>query len=239
MQNESVKKLFKEQVKQYSRKSQYQGSPLIPLILKRLKNKNKKIEICEFGGGAGQLFGEIQKTYPNCNYTDVEIINDYRPFLISKKITFVLGSILDSHFPDKSFDVIIIRDVIHHLVGNSYKETFNNQKHALRELKRLLAPGGVIFIEELTNDSSIASKIIYYLTQINSKIGINVPSLGISSNAFVSFLSSSRITNMCLEIFGKKNIVELEMIPQQLNWQSRVAHLGGAVKKAIIVIRKI
>ena len=94
MQHESVKKLFKEQVRHYSHKDQYKHSPLTQLILECLKNKktNKKIEICEFGGGAGQLLNEIGKVYPKANLTNVEIIDDYKSFLTSKKVRFVNSS---------------------------------------------------------------------------------------------------------------------------------------------------
>ena len=63
MQHKSVKNLFKEQVEHYSKKDQAINSRIIPLVLEWLKNKkvNRKINICEFGGGAGQLLKEIER----------------------------------------------------------------------------------------------------------------------------------------------------------------------------------
>src|SRR3989338_5383509 len=148
MQHASVQDLFKEQIEHYSKKEQALDSSIIPQVLKWLKNKKnrKKMDICEFGGGAGQLLNKIRKSYPKANYTNVEIVSKYKKYLPSKDIKFVTGSVLNSGFPDNSFDILIMRDVIHHLVRNSYQETVNNQKLALQELRRLAKPGGVIFI---------------------------------------------------------------------------------------------
>lgn len=239
MQHASVKELFKEQVRIYSHKDQYTHSPLVHLILGWLKDKkiNKKIEICEFGGGAGQLLGEIRKSYPDYSYTNVEIIKDYKQYLVSKKIVFVIGSILNSHFHNNSFDVLIIRDVLHHLVGENYEETADNQKLALNELKRLVKPKGVIFIEELTNESEIATKIIYYLSKLNSKVGISIPSLQISSNIIVAFLTDRKLLDLCSLIFGRDNIKE-QVLNLETKWYIALLHLFGRLEKTIITAKK-
>ena len=239
MQHASVKKLFKEQMLRYSHKDQYKHSPLTHLILEWLKNKktNKKIEICEFGGGAGQLLGEIRKSYPNYSYSNVEIVNDYKQFLVSKEIAFVLGSVLNSHFPDNSFDVLIMRDVLHHLVGRNYKETLYNQTFALKELKRLVRPGGVIFIEELTNESELATRIIYHLSYLNSKIGVHIPSLFVNSYVIVVFLTSAKLLNFTRSVFGEKNI-KTQMLGVETKWYFQILHLFSGLKKVILVIKK-
>ncbi|MDP2638266.1 MAG: class I SAM-dependent methyltransferase [Candidatus Levybacteria bacterium] len=239
MQHVSVKKLFKEQVRRYSHEDQYENSPLAGLILKWLKREKtkEKAEICEFGGGAGQLLGEIQKSYPNYNYTNVEIIDDYKRFLVSREIKYINASILDSKLADSSFDIIIMRDVLHHLVGKSYKETVENQRYALYELKRLVKPGGAIFLEELTNESGIATRIIYYLCLLNTRIGMHIPRLFISKNVIVAFLTSSKLLNMCSQVFGEKNIEKQELVIK-VKWYFRSLHFFGGLKKIILSIRK-
>jgi len=239
MQHSSVKKLFKEQVIQYSKENQYEKLPLFLGIKEWFKKKKftRKIEICEFGGGNGQLLAQIQKIYPNSSLTNVEIIEDYKRYLVSKKIKFVLDSILDSNFPDKSFDVVIVRDVLHHLIGRSYKETINNQEHALKELKRLVRPNGVIFIEEFINESRVATRAIYYLSWLNTKIGVHLPSTFISKSVIVSFLTSKKLLNMCKSIFGGKNITK-EELQIKVQWYFKALHLFGEIKKMILIIQK-
>lgn len=239
MQHASVKKLFKEQVRHYSENDQYKDSPIPPLVLEWLKRKksNKKIEICEFGGGNGQLLNQIQRIYANCILTNVEIVDDYKSFAVSKRVRFVLGSILDPNFPSGAFDIIIIRDVLHHLVGGSFEETLNNQRFALTQLKRLVRVNGAIFIEELTNESEIATRIIYYLSWLNSKIGVHIPSLFISKNVIVAFLTSNKLINMCNQVFAQKNI-EKQDVAVKVKWYFTVLHLFGRLKKMIITIKK-
>lgn len=239
MQHASVKKLFREQLGRYSRKDQAVNSSIIPLFQNWIKKNNikKTLEICEFGGGSGQLLNEIRKSYSNTNLTNVEIISDYKNFLVSNKIKFVLGSVLDPDLSSESFDVIIIRDILHHLIGKNYKETMENQKHALSELKRLVKPGGVIFLEEFTNESEIATRIIYYLSWLNTKIGVHIPSLFISKNVIVAFLTSSKLLNMCNQVFGKKNIKKQELVVKA-KWYFTLLHFLGGLKKLIITIKK-
>lgn len=239
MQHSSVKKLFKEQVIRYSKENQYEKLPLFLGIGEWFKKKKftRKIEICEFGGGNGQLLAQIQKIYPNSSLTNVEIIEDYEHYLVSKKIKFVLDSILDSNFPDKSFDVIIVRDVLHHLIGRSYKETIKNQELALKELKRLVRPDGVIFIEEFINESTVATRAIYHLSWLNTKIGVHLPSTFISKSVIVSFLTSKKLLNMCNLIFGEKAITKKEL-QIKVRWYFKALHLFGEIKKIILIIQK-
>lgn len=239
MQHASVKKLFREQLGRYSRKEQAVNSPIIPLFQNWIKKNNikKTLEICEFGGGSGQLLNEIRKSYANTNVTNVEIISDYKNFLVSNKIEFVLGSVLDPDLASESFDVIIIRDILHHLIGKNYKETMRNQKHALLELKRLVKPGGVIFLEEFTNESEIATRMLYYLSWLNTKIGVHIPRLFISKNVIVAFLTSNRLFNACSQIFGKGNLEKKE-IAVKVKWYFTLLHFLGGLKKLIITIKK-
>lgn len=239
MQHASVKKLFKEQINHYSKEGQYEKLPLLHVIVTWLHNKKykRKVNICEFGGGNGQLLKEIHKAYPSCALTNVEIIDEYKRFLVSPKIKFVLGSILEPGFADETFDILIIRDVLHHLVGKNYKETLHNQRRALRQLQRLVRPGGAIFIEEFTNESEIATRSIYHLSAFNTKIGIHIPSLFVSRNVIVAFFTSRRLLDICNQIFGKKNI-EKQETAINLQWYFALLHLLGGAKKVIVTIKK-
>lgn len=237
MQDASVRKLFQEQMNHYSKPHMAADLLIISFVLKWLKRKkfNKIIEICEFGGGAGQFLNEIRKSYPNTNLTNVEIINDYKRFLISKKIKFVLSSILDSNFPDNYFDVIIMRDVLHHLIGNSYKETQENQKKALSELKRLVRPGGAIFIEELTNESEIATKFMYYLSKVNSAFPF-ASAFGVNKNTIVAFLTPKRLKKICKEVFSGKITIKNLYKPRRSFKVSQVMHFGAKTSKMAVIV---
>ena len=68
MQHRSVTRLFDEQIGHYSQDIiSAKTSPVISLCLRWIKNKKfkRKIGICEFGGGAGQLLSKIEEKYKN------------------------------------------------------------------------------------------------------------------------------------------------------------------------------
>lgn len=238
-QHPSVEKLFQEQVKHYSAAEQPIDSLVVDYFLDWVKKKKikRKLKICEFGGGVGQLLAKMEKHYPNVQLTNVEIVDDYRQYLVSPKIKFVKRSILNSHFPDNSFDVLIIRDILHHLVGNNYKQTRDNQGQALRELKRLVRPGGVIFVDEYTTDSEKATKIIYLLSKLNFKLGINLPSIKINSKAIVAFLTPNKLKQLCYSIFGRENVIKkVDKVNAELT--SKLLHLGAKLERTVIVIKE-
>lgn len=240
MQDKSVEKLFKEQIAQYSHEDRVKDSYALPLVLNWIKKKkfDRKVEICEFGGGAGQLLNEIGKSYPNVDLINVDIIDEYKRFMVSKKIKYVVSSVLDSKFPNNSFDIILMRDVLHHLVGKNLKETTENQKHALTELKRLIRPGGAIFIEELTDSSEIVCSLLYFLTILNSRIGLRFLSFYVNPNAIVYFFTPNRLLKLYLEIFGERDILVRKIDRYKTDLISRLLHFGKELNKVTVVLKK-
>lgn len=228
MQDRSVEKLFKEQVGHYSQEDQASDSYIISLVLDWIKKKkiNRKVKICEFGGGAGQLLNAIKKSYANADLVNVELVDEYKRFMVSKKIKVIISSVLDSKLPNNSFDIILMRNVLHHLIGKNLKETLENQKRALHELKRMTKPGGAIFIEELTNPSAVVCLLLYWLTKLNSKLKLRFFSFYINPNAIVYFFTPSRLSLLFIEIFGKNNILAKQIHLFKTDLKSKLLHFG-------------
>lgn len=247
MQHPTVEKLFREQLEYYSRRDQSaRQSPIISLFLEWTRKKSakgrsapggKKLKIAEFGGAAGQLLAQINRSYPQSSLTNIEIIDQYRTRQVSPKITFIHGSILNNNLTTKSFDALIIRDVLHHLVGKNYQETLSNQKRALKELWRLLKPGGAIFIEELVDESIFAARLVYILSKLNSHLGFNWPALEINAKSIVAFLTPPKLVKNAREIFGKNNLKKINYEGDR-DWRQRISHLGSSSGKMILVVVK-
>lgn len=239
MQDKKVAKLFEEQLKYYSQtNSSSSTSPLVDLFYCWVKNKknDKKLDVAEFGGAAGQLLSAINSKYPNVNLTNIELVTKYQKKQVLKKIKFINRSILHSGLEKKSFDCIIVRDVLHHLIGKNLVDTRENQIIALKELKRLVRPGGIILIEELVNQSKIAARIIYWLSMLNSKIGFKSQSFQVSPYTIIALLTSQELLKMAKEIFGSKNIIKDKYRPDIKKWPAKVIHLGCSSGKFILFL---
>jgi len=240
MQDTSVKKLFKEQVEHYSEEDQAMDSYIISLVKDWIKKKRITgiAKICEFGGGAGQLLNEIGKFYPKADLINVELIGEYKRYMVSKKIKLVISSVLNSKLPNNSFDIILMRNVLHHLIGKNLEETAENQRRALLELKRLIKPGGAVFIEELTNSSAVVCMLLYLLTKLNSKIRLRFFSFYINPNAIVYFFTPGRLSNLYVEIFGKSNIVAKQIHRVVTDLKSKLLHFGKDRYMVTYVMKK-
>lgn len=238
MQDSSVEKLFEEQLEHYSESSSSAlKSPLIKLFSKWVKDlKIKKVlKIAEFGGAAGQLLIELNKKYKNSQLTNIEIVQAYQKKLISQKIKFIKGTIIKTNLPDKSFDVLIIRDVLHHLVGSDFRGTRLNQLKALKELKRLIKPGGLILIEELVNQSELAGKFIYNLCKLNNILKIRINKLEISPETQIALFTQNELNNLIEKVYLKKTVIHQEFVENK-NLKGRFVHLGARYGKMIYQI---
>jgi ubiquinone/menaquinone biosynthesis C-methylase UbiE len=239
MQDNSVERLFEEQLEHYSKTaSSALRSPLIKLFSKWVKARKikKTLKIAEFGGAAGQLLIELNKKYLNSQLTNIEIVQSYQKKQISRKIKFIKGTIIKSELPSKSFDVLIIRDVLHHLVGKNLAETRLNQQKALKELKRLVKPGGIILVEELINQSLWAGKFIYYLCKLNTFLKIRIDKLEISPETQIALFNGKTLTETFEKIFPKKAIICSQFIENK-NIKGRLVHLGAPYGKMIYQIQ--
>lgn len=113
------------------------------IIWKHLDIKDG-MSILEPGCGPGWLTKELLKMYPNSKVTGVEynahmvhVFNLNMSIEEKKRASIVEGSIIETSFADNTFDVAIVRAVLQHIP---------NYEDALKEIARLLKPGGLIYI---------------------------------------------------------------------------------------------
>ncbi|MHC5066684.1 MAG: class I SAM-dependent methyltransferase [Planctomycetota bacterium] len=92
-------------------------------------------EILEIGCGAGGMLGPLGKYG---RVTGMDISQDYIQFCRSRGYERVLtGSGYELPFPDDSFDLVALFDVIEHIPDD---------ERVLSEVRRVLKPGGKIFL---------------------------------------------------------------------------------------------
>jgi len=200
-----VRKQFEEQLRLYTTGiSLAQESPAIPFLVEWVGKHEDvlrdrfPLRVCEFGGGGGILLGELGNRLGNkLALYNAELVETYRSHQASDRIHFVHTSVLDSGFASDDFDVVIVRNLLHHLVGKSLKQTRINQRRVIGELCRVAKPGGLVLIDEQVNRLSIACPIFYYLSRFSSRVGFRSKYFQITPYTVVGYLTQKALITMC------------------------------------------
>lgn len=205
---DTVIKQFSEQVDMYSQHENEVDSQVIPFLRRKFPNFKKgqpTLSICEFGGGGGDLLNSVDKiSKRKLRLVNAELVKAYEDHQAIKKIEFTEKSILDSGFPDNSFDIVMVRNVIHHLVNTSLPKTRQNQRHAIKELIRVTKPGGYILIDEQVNYSAIACTLFFGMSWLATKLKINIPAFEITENTVVGYLTRRELQQFCRNLIPMK-----------------------------------
>lgn len=239
--SELVIKQFEDQISDYTENSLVMQSEVLPFFKKWVK-KNKiasNYSICEFGGGGGNLLKAlIDDSKVKAKLTNVELVGKYKKFQVDKRITFVQGSVLDSGFESNTHDVVIVRNVIHHLVAEDLATTRANQMDAIRELVRVTKPGGLIIIEEQVNYNLFACLLFYYASMLASKLKIRIDILQITPNTIVGYLTHHKLRWICERHLDRKYWIEDSFVQWHLPWYWQITGLMKKTGEAFIVMRK-
>ena len=192
-----VNKQFNQQIKEYTEDSTAHLSPIIPELLDWLQKQtppSEPFKICEFGGGGGLILKLIKdRSNHKLELHNAELVNKYKNHQASESIKFTETSVLNSDFPDNYFDAVLIRNVLHHLIGDSPKQTRINQDKAIKEMTRVTKPGKLILIEEQTNQSKLSCSIIFYLSKLACKLKLNIKNFQITPHTLVAYLTHKQL----------------------------------------------
>jgi ubiquinone/menaquinone biosynthesis C-methylase UbiE len=141
--------------KKYWQKRNYEdlsGKIALKSLLDKINFKSKK-KLLEIGAGYGRLaniYGKLFKHSVLLDPSQVNLSQAEKKFGINS-YTYIKGSGIDLPFRDRSFDVVLLVRVIHHL----FKPTT-----VFQEIFRVLKPGGW-FILEFANKRHFKSKMFF------------------------------------------------------------------------------
>jgi 2-polyprenyl-3-methyl-5-hydroxy-6-metoxy-1,4-benzoquinol methylase len=237
-----VVRQFEDQVDLYSQHETEVSSQVLPFLKKQLPKYSKAaktVKICEFGGGGGDLLKAIKKmSKRKLVLHNAELVREYKKHQADKSIKFLHKSVLESDIPNNTYDVVIVRNVIHHLVNTSLSKTRENQRHAIAELIRITKPGGYILIDEQVNYSAIACSIFFHLSWLATKLKLSVKSFQITPNTIVGYLTRNELIAFCDQLIPKKEWSAnsfIRWVPE-LHW--RLTMLMNNTGSAFIAMKK-
>lgn len=242
-----VKAQFEEQAHLYSKFSYFskEDSHIVPFLAKWMRENQNQLQnrtyarICEFGGGGGHLLNEIYKRLGNkAELYNAELVEKYRHFQTLDKINFVYTSVLAPQFCDNHFDAVIIRNILHHLIGESLEKTRVNQCKAIGELFRVVKPGGVVLISEQVNRYSFACVLLYLLSRLASRIKLRIEIFQITPYTVVGYLTRKQLIRLCEKFAPSTNWLVNVHKPWSMPLRWKLTLLAGNTGEAFIAIQK-
>jgi SAM-dependent methyltransferase len=139
------------------------------------ENSNSNQSLIDIGCGDGATLYLIKEnTHLKEKLFGLDISNNY--LSKAKKLVgcqIIEGSILDSSLVDKyagCFDFCTLGAVIHHLIGDSRKQSFEFASQCLSNSIKLLKPNGCLIIFEPTHSPSYMMDIIFWIKKIFGRL---------------------------------------------------------------------
>lgn len=167
-------------------------------IMRNLKQNSKILEI---GYGAGGLLLNISQHMKN-----VELYGtDTKKSVAVKRIaSLVVSDVKHLPFKSQSLDVIICRDLLHHLYGK------RNAHKALQEIHRALRKRGSFIVVEVTMTNRLLTELVYCITRTLALLKISDyvlrPRFTRQRNVVVNFFTLSELVKSSTQLLTLEKI---------------------------------
>mgnify|MGYP003577205849 CR=1 FL=1 len=193
------------------------------------KNLTKRIDadfpsgdfrFLDVGGGSGRFTDRLLAAYPQARGT----ILDNSSLLLGRNKPHARKHLIEDsaehmHRFDRRYDLVFFNWVLHHLVGDGYRDSLAHIDHALRAATGLLTPRGRISVFENIYDGLIVgnapSHIIFGLTSARAiaplihRLGANTARVGVcfqSKAGWQRILSNAGIDSLDYEADSRKHV---------------------------------
>ena len=113
-------------------------------------------QVLEVGGGSGYILDLISSETSIKNFYNCEVVPEAYKTQVNKDINLIGSSALNLPFRDGTFDYVIIKNLLHHLVGRTRKESKDNARRAIKELTELSTIAAIsLFLSSIINIVSL------------------------------------------------------------------------------------
>ena len=198
-----------------------------------------KIRFSKWGGGSGAFLDlVIENTSFKETYNTELVYEAYRK-QVNGGICLMGGNALNLPFKDCSFEWVVVKNLLHHLVGGTRRKSKTFAKRAVEELIRVTKDGGYIIILDQYNGHRLFSSVIFYLTLFFSVFGISFKSFGWGKNVIVSFLTPDETRDFLTGTGNVEIVLNVENrldVSRKLKYTLLMSNIGRLV--AIVKVRK-
>ncbi|MFH1240120.1 MAG: class I SAM-dependent methyltransferase [Candidatus Diapherotrites archaeon] len=221
---DSVEKHFEHRSNHYSKReaelNEEKLNPFLPFLETAFKGNERVLDV---GCGSGYLLGSIKKRYPKTKLYGIDLteklINEAKKRQ-NPEINFQKGDVLNLPFENNSFDVVIFKDLLHHIVRDTQEDSKKVAVKALKEIKRVAKPKAYLMFYEEVMGSKFTSKLIFNVTKICFKWNISIPFLYVHKYIIVSFLTEKELEEMLSGIGAK--FIEKKDRKLHLRWKYKI-----------------
>lgn len=160
--------------------------------------------VLDIGCGGGEMLEYAEYATERGRYVGVDISRNMLSFSSTAAVHYLQASATDLPFTAGSFDIVVLSDVLHHLVGPTRKKSKQKAKSVLADCKRLLDEGGKIVLKEQYHEGPIrptaATSVIIFHGLKHSDSVLKWIDEGYESGLLASFYTRSEIFEMVNDI---------------------------------------
>ncbi len=169
-----------------------------------IKHKNNRsINILDIGGGNGNFSKLVTLNCPNTNITILDPSEKLLSKVNNPKINKVVGKLPNDIPLEIEFDFIHIKEILHHITGNTIFKSKTLVKESLNNLKNFLSDDGFLLIHELYYEGFVIPKfpnyLIFYLLKLQNMFNIKIPTKEFILGLYINFYTGKELKLMLNE----------------------------------------
>jgi hypothetical protein len=193
--------------------------------------------LCDIGGASGLFAATVaRKSGVPVRASVLEVVDTYRHRMVSADVEFIHASIVDGALPDRQFDLVTARHVLHHLVGASVRQTDALQRRGLTRMLSLVKPGGYLVFQEQVLLVKPFSRIVFALSRFAQARRLTIPYFDTGS-VVVSYMTPADVERAVRSLAGA-TVKSCGRVKRGIMWRWRLTVLMAATVDVLYVIRR-